>query len=284
MTTIISITNLAAGDISNLSSAVAPAVGSPELNKADWSTPNNVVLNNSQSVEVLQFNRNEGIKNGKSWTFTTSFELDGIQILLKEKVTGTTAGSTMSQCMAAGSQATTHMIDTGKPTAITFTGNSGAVYSLSWDLTLHVGGVYDNIHYTVTQTQPAYIAIEPVMQQIETVVYLMLENRSLDNVLGWLYDGDKPAIVYPPNSSDDFNGLKGNEQNDYKGTSYAPAKDTTSFANSSANSSRIPVVDPHEPMPHVLQQFYADANGNLPAAEYIWATEPLMTGFVWDYR
>ena len=35
-------------------------------------------------------------------------------------------------------------------------------------------------------THPAYVRITPVMDQIETVVFLMLENRSLDNVLGAL--------------------------------------------------------------------------------------------------
>ena len=47
----------------------------------------------------------------------------------------------------------------------------------------------------------------PVMQQIETVVFLMLENRSLDNVLGWLYDGGKPAVVYPKGSRESFDGI-----------------------------------------------------------------------------
>lgn len=39
--------------------------------------------------------------------------------------------------------------------------------------------------------------VQPVMTQIETIVFLMMENRSLDNVLGWLYDG----------MSKDYNGL-----------------------------------------------------------------------------
>lgn len=40
--------------------------------------------------------------------------------------------------------------------------------------------------------------IQPVMTQIDTIVFLMMENRSLDNVLGWLYDG----------FAKDYNGLK----------------------------------------------------------------------------
>jgi phospholipase C len=40
---------------------------------------------------------------------------------------------------------------------------------------------------------------DAVMPQIETVVMLMLENRSLDTMLGFLYpQGTSPNTVYPP--------------------------------------------------------------------------------------
>jgi phospholipase C len=48
-----------------------------------------------------------------------------------------------------------------------------------------------------------------VMSQIDTIVFLMLENRSLDNVLGWLYEGSRPQNVFPLDSSADYNGLAG---------------------------------------------------------------------------
>lgn len=38
------------------------------------------------------------------------------------------------------------------------------------------------------------------MPQIETIVMLKLENRSLDTMLGWLYEDSKPAYVYPQHS------------------------------------------------------------------------------------
>src|SRR6266480_4843614 len=38
------------------------------------------------------------------------------------------------------------------------------------------------------------------MPQIDNVVLLMLENRSLDNVLGYLYSRNTPAYVYPEGS------------------------------------------------------------------------------------
>lgn len=46
-------------------------------------------------------------------------------------------------------------------------------------------------------TEP--IAITPVLPQIQTIVMLMLENRSLDTLLGWLYNEKIPNHFFPPN-------------------------------------------------------------------------------------
>ena len=36
------------------------------------------------------------------------------------------------------------------------------------------------------------------MDKIEHVVVLMLENRSFDSMLGWLYEHDSPNVNVPP--------------------------------------------------------------------------------------
>lgn len=46
------------------------------------------------------------------------------------------------------------------------------------------------------------------MKNIEHIVYLMLENRSFDSVLGWLYENEKPANFIPPNNVEEFKGLQ----------------------------------------------------------------------------
>ena len=48
------------------------------------------------------------------------------------------------------------------------------------------------------------------LKQIEHVVVLMLENRSFDNVFGWLYDPANPAPfnVAPPANFDGLYGKK----------------------------------------------------------------------------
>ena len=46
----------------------------------------------------------------------------------------------------------------------------------------------------------------PLMPQVKNIVFLMLENRSLDNLLGWLYP-TPPAHVYPSGSPAAYDGL-----------------------------------------------------------------------------
>jgi len=122
-------------------------------------------------------------------------------------------------------------------------------------------------------------SITPVMQQIETVVFLMLENRSLDNVLGWLYDGSKPAVVYPPGSSTSFDGIPADAKNSYHDTTYSPANGTAGFN----QPFRVPAFDPGETIDHVKRQLYADAYGKMPKGDF-WSSDPPMTGFELDYR
>ncbi len=46
------------------------------------------------------------------------------------------------------------------------------------------------------------------LANIEHIVVLMLENRSFDSMLGWLYQNDKPEAFIPPNPGPPFRGLQ----------------------------------------------------------------------------
>ena len=96
------------------------------------------------------------------------------------------------------------------------------------------------------------------LSKVKSVVTLMLENRSLDNILGYLY--------YPNNKSpngDAFDGLTGNETN--SGTKVQAAKKTDT-----------PKPDPGEEYQHVnVQLFGVDPPPNPPVATN--------SGFVTDY-
>lgn len=65
--------------------------------------------------------------------FTTAFTLDGVDILLQEKVTATLLGSSMAQAMTADGE-TTGFQDTNDPMTLLFSGASGAQYALQWQL------------------------------------------------------------------------------------------------------------------------------------------------------
>lgn len=122
--------------------------------------------------------------------------------------------------------------------------------------------------------------VQPRMTQIDTVVFLMMENRSLDNVLGWLYDG----------SSKDYDGLRAN-------TYFQPLKDG-SITNQypvvpipasvgSDYRSVVPYYDPTEAMysdaswSGVLNQLFGgvDMIGGMPRS----GTPVTMQGFLQDY-
>lgn len=48
---------------------------------------------------------------------------------------------------------------------------------------------------------------QAILPQVKKIVFLMLENRSLDNVLGWLYAGSAPDHVFPRNRPKEYDGL-----------------------------------------------------------------------------
>jgi phospholipase C len=71
--------------------------------------------------------------------------------------------------------------------------------------------------------------MDRALSQIETVVVLMLENRSLDNVLGWLYHDEAPAHVFPLDSLERFDGIPAWASNRSGDREYTPAKGTSGF-------------------------------------------------------
>jgi phospholipase C len=269
MTTTLRIRNVSSRAI-NVATSVSPTLGAK-----DWTILAPAAPARSAPTAVLSFDRDEGITHGKTWTFTTSFVVDGVPVRLEERVTGELVGSTMSQSMTAGS-VTTGMIDTNDPRSITFKGASGATYELAWSLS---GALYKDILYALTVPEPAYRAVPRVMEQIETVVVLMLENRSLDNVLGWLYAEGAPRLVFPPGSPERYDGIPAGAENAYETTAFSPKRGTAGYR----TRCRVPAYDPNEPIAHVAQQLYADGFEKMPPGSP-WASTPPMKGFVGDYH
>lgn len=126
-------------------------------------------------------------------------------------------------------------------------------------------------------------ASEDLMQQeIKHVVVLMLENRSFDNVLAWLYnDKDVPRHYLPQTTDPHFLGLSEDTLSRYTNTlkdpagdivySSPPIKGLPSVANTLYLNS--PSTNPNEPFAYVKNQIFGFDGGS----------EPTMSGFLQDY-
>jgi phospholipase C len=112
-------------------------------------------------------------------------------------------------------------------------------------------------------------------EKIDHVVLLMLENRSLDNVLGWLYAGDKPARFVGADQTPQYYGLQ-------EGMGITKGAVGATGTSVPAQPLRVPGFDPNEDYGNVNQQLFGSAahptNANPPVG-----TPAAMEGFVYDY-
>ena len=121
-----------------------------------------------------------------------------------------------------------------------------------------------------------------MQKQIKHVVILMLENRSFDNVLAWLYNEQNPPSHFIPEETDPyFLGLNESTLSEYtnvlknsKGQivySCAPIKGVPSV--SSTHLLNSPKFDPNEPFANVTVQIFGNEGNDTPT----------MSGFLQDY-
>lgn len=112
------------------------------------------------------------------------------------------------------------------------------------------------------------------MNNIEHAVVLMLENRSFDMMLGWLYEHDQPAFNIPPaQPGDQYRGLQSVNSNDLINTALNGT--LTAKPSRGVKGFTVPDVDPGEEFEHVLTQFY-DHVAPLPVV-------PNMKGLLEDF-
>lgn len=142
--------------------------------------------------------------------------------------------------------------------------------------------------------------MDAILPQIKHVVVLMLENRSLDNLLGWLYadSGNIPGGNVPNVRAPYYDGLTTN----IPGLQFSYNEDQVSDFNTlrdnqcvndtpvpgahalirGADTNRVPNVDPFEPYLAVNQQLYWP-HTSCPTYEPA-GHAPTMTGFLANYR
>src|SRR4029079_12823382 len=117
------------------------------------------------------------------------------------------------------------------------------------------------------------------LPQIKKIVWLTLENRSLDHMLGWLYNNEKlpPSRVFPPKSCPFFDGITPEIANYIGSTRYAPAEGTQDRF----QPMRQPRWNPNEWWEDVTQEMYWNAYEQYPNPP--WTDSAPMTGFACDY-
>ncbi len=110
------------------------------------------------------------------------------------------------------------------------------------------------------------------MNKIKHIVYLMLENRSLDNVLGWLYEKSQPKRFIPSLPGAQYDGLKENTyfNLDAGGNKHWVTKGTDGYLD-------VPIPDPYEEYEHVNVQLF-ETQANPPSQR-----PATMGGFYKDY-
>ena len=120
---------------------------------------------------------------------------------------------------------------------------------------------------------------------IEQIVVLMLENRSLDMVLGNLYDSEsspeKPTYILGADQDPDYKGIT--HWRKQLGSDIVGLPPTGTFEEQLWH----PVTSPHEPITHVQRQLYNNQIAEKDNAEWDWEKEPtvdgMTSGFVQDY-
>lgn len=122
------------------------------------------------------------------------------------------------------------------------------------------------------------------LPQIEKVVHLMFENRSLDNVLGWLYEGVQPKNMVPPYpEGPQYDGLKvGKYSLPLKPHTWSPVTDYPIKKGVGDDGTTVPNLDPNEGYPNVLNQMFGNAT-NYVSTEPPVGTASAMQGFLQDF-
>jgi phospholipase C len=113
--------------------------------------------------------------------------------------------------------------------------------------------------------------------RIDHIVVVMMENRSFDNLLGWLYDPQNPDPRFrEPPRGQAFEGLAGTPK-------FNPLPDGTPAYATRGSDHTMPYPDPNEAYNHVYAQQFdvhpAPDEGGVPNT----TAEPSMRGFAIDY-
>src|SRR6185312_6424278 len=115
-----------------------------------------------------------------------------------------------------------------------------------------------------------------ILQQIDHIIVVMLENRSLDNLCGWLYADGLPNHFLPSGSRAAFDGLDPSMWNPSNRSFFQGQAPEKVIVTRGAPSMTAPDPDPQEAFDQITFQIYGPEG---------FATKPTwpMQGFLVDY-
>ena len=118
-----------------------------------------------------------------------------------------------------------------------------------------------------------------ILPQIQNIVVVMFENRSLDYFCGWLYSesSPQPSQYLPAGSPTSYNGLNPNLWNPSNASYFKGDPPTRVPVLQGAANYKIPDPDPQETFNHVTYQLYGPEG---PSPSPKWP----MQGFIVDYK
>jgi phospholipase C len=121
--------------------------------------------------------------------------------------------------------------------------------------------------------------LETILPQVKHVVVVMFENRSLDNICGWLYEGasQQPNLYLPSGSPQRFNGLDLAFWNPSNATYFSGQPPIKVPVVPGSTNYTTPDPDPEETFNNVAYQIYGPESPN-PAPKWP------MQGFVVNYE
>ncbi len=117
-----------------------------------------------------------------------------------------------------------------------------------------------------------------ILPQIQNIVVVMFENRSLDNLCGWLYSkpGPQPSLYLPAGSPASYDGLSLGLWNPSNADYFDGQPPTKVMIQQGTDNYQVPHPNAHETFDHVNVQCYGPKG---PSANPQWP----MQGFVLDY-
>ena len=120
-----------------------------------------------------------------------------------------------------------------------------------------------------------------ILPQVKNIVVVMLENRSLDNMCGWLYynpaPAPQPSLYLPAGSSPSFNGLNAGMWNPSNVTYFGGQPAVQIPVGNGTASTTVPDPDPEETFNNITYQLFGpEAPGTSPT----WPNQ----GFVVNYE